>query len=57
MQDFQCEDCNHVTEILLDNNNLEETHKCEVCKSNKLKPVLGVSSTDGKHSSWARWKL
>jgi len=56
MEDFQCEDCGHITEHLVDSNE-EEEFQCEECNSSKLKKVLGVSTGKGGHASWAKWRL
>jgi len=57
LQDFECEDCEHLTEFLLDSKveNEEETLVCEECGSGNLKRKLTVGSGKGGHLSWSTW--
>lgn len=55
LQDFECQDCNHITEILQDSTD-KDIPVCEECKSINLKPVLGTGTGKKSHVSWSKWR-
>jgi transcription elongation factor Elf1 len=56
IQDHECSDCGHVTEILLDSQNPEQVLECGKCKSVNVKPIVSVGQGKGPHVSWSSWR-
>lgn len=60
LKDFQCKDCNNITEVLIDKRDefKEDQPKpeCSHCKSTNLEPILSAGAGNSSHGSWARWR-
>lgn len=56
IQDFQCEDCEKVTEVFLDKNDPDQKVQCEHCHSEKMKPILSIGTGKGSHHTWSKWR-
>ena len=56
IQDFECEECKKVTEVLLDLQlSDEEQVTCE-CGCKKMRRILSVKGKGG-HPSWGSWSV
>lgn len=56
IQDYECSDCQHVTEMFLDSQNPEQVLMCDKCKSVNVKPIVSVGQGKGPHLSWSSWR-
>ena len=57
LQDFECKDCQAVTEILIDKNKTDQEIKCEKCSSLNMEPILSAGSANHIHVSWSTWRV
>lgn len=56
IQDFQCEDCEKITEVLLDSKTPDQEVECSHCNSKKMKPIISIGTGKGSHVSWSKWR-
>jgi len=56
IQDYKCEDCSHVTEILEDSKDENPSYECEKCKSKNLTKAISVGNGKGSNSTWSAWR-
>lgn len=55
IDDFECEKCKHVQEILYKTGELETV--CEECKHTVMNKVLSIGKGKGSHVSWSKWRV
>lgn len=57
IDDYECKDCLHITEILVDSQKpLELQLKCNKCNSSNLVKVLSTGTGNKTHQSWSKWR-
>lgn len=57
-QDFKCQDCNSITEILLDTNKPDDDQvECKDCKSKKMERIISVGTGKGSNVTWSKWRV
>lgn len=58
MDDYQCQDCDKTTELLVDTNkSLEEQELTCQCGSSKLTKTISAGTGNKQHFSWASWRV
>jgi hypothetical protein len=61
MQDFRCNDCKAIFEVLLDSRKANEKGEihvtCEICESNNVEHIITAGTGNKSHVSWSSWRI